>query len=78
MGTSGAFIGVSAAAVAAGGLPLLATLVAVSSLVQFFFSARLSFFRRLITPTVGGTVIMLITRSSGTSDRASSATWRRT
>ena len=60
MGTSGAFIGVSAAAVAAGGLSLLATLVAASSLVQFFFSARLSFFRRLITPTVGGTVIMLL------------------
>ena len=35
-------------------------LVVVSSLVQFLFSARLSFFRRLITPTVGGTVIMLI------------------
>ena len=60
MGTSGAFIGVSAAAVAVGGLSLLATLVVVSSLVQFLFSARLSFFRRLITPTVGGTVIMLI------------------
>jgi NCS2 family nucleobase:cation symporter-2/xanthine permease XanP len=60
MGTSGAFIGVSAAAVAAGGLPLLGALVAASALVQFFFSARLSFFRRLITPTVGGTVIMLL------------------
>ena len=60
MGTSGAFIGVSAAAVAAGGLSLLGTLVVASSLVQFFFSARLSFFRRLITPTVGGTVIMLL------------------
>ena len=60
MGTSGAFIGVSAAAVATGGLPLLGTLVAASALVQFFFAARLSFFRRLITPTVGGTVIMLL------------------
>ena len=60
MGTSGAFIGVSAAALAAGGLPLLATLVVASSLVQFLFSARLSLFRRLITPTVGGTVIMLL------------------
>ena len=60
MGTSGAFIGVAAAAVAAGGLPLLATLVAASSLVQFFFSARLSLFRKLITPTVGGTVILLL------------------
>ena len=60
MGTSGAFIGVSAAAVVAGGLLLLASLVAVSSLVQSLFSARLSFFRRLIAPTVGGTVIMLL------------------
>ena len=60
MGTSGAFIGVSAAAVAVGGLSLLGTLVVASSLVQFFFSARLSYFRRLITPTVGGTVIMLL------------------
>ena len=60
MGTSGAFIGISVAAVAAGGLALLATLVAVSSLVQFLFAARLSFFRRLITPTVGGTVLMLL------------------
>ena len=60
MGTSGAFIGVTVAAVIAGGLPLLATLVVASSVVQFFFSARLSLFRWLITPTVGGTVIMLI------------------
>ena len=60
MGTSGAFISVSAAAVVAGGLPLLATLVTVAALVQLLFSARLSLFRRLITPTVGGTVIMLL------------------
>ena len=60
MGTSGTFIGVSAAAVATGGLPLLGTLVATSALVQFFFAARLSLFRRLITPTVGGTVVMLL------------------
>lgn len=60
MGTSGAFIAVSTAAVAVGGLSLLATLVASSALVQFLFAARLSLFRRLITPTVGGTVIMLL------------------
>ena len=60
MGTSGAFIAVSTAAVAIGGLSLLATLVAASALVQFLFAARLSLFRRLITPTVGGTVIMLL------------------
>ncbi len=60
MGTSGAFIAVSTAAVKAGGLALLATLVALSSLIQFAFSARLALFRKVITPTVGGTVIMLI------------------
>lgn len=60
MGTSGAFIAVSTSAVKAGGLPLLATLVVASSLIQFLFSARLSLLRRIITPTVGGTVIMLI------------------
>ena len=60
MGTSGAFIAVSTAAVAVGGLPLLATLVVASSLVQFLFAARLSLFRRLVTPTVGGTVILLL------------------
>ena len=60
MGTSGAFIAVATAAVAAGGLSLLATLVVASSVVQFVFAAKLSLFRRLITPTVGGTVILLL------------------
>ena len=60
MGTSGAFIAVGIAAVSAGGLALLGTLVAVSALVQFLFAARLSLLRRILTPAVGGTVIMLI------------------
>jgi NCS2 family nucleobase:cation symporter-2/xanthine permease XanP len=60
MGTSGAFIAVCTSAAKEGGLPLLATLVLASSLIQFLFSARLSLFRRIVTPTVGGTVIMLI------------------
>jgi NCS2 family nucleobase:cation symporter-2/xanthine permease XanP len=60
MGTSGAFIAVCTSAAKEGGLPLLATLVLTSSVIQFLFSARLSFFRRIVTPTVGGTVIMLI------------------
>ncbi len=60
MGTSGAFIAVGIAAVADGGLPLLMTLVVVSSLVQFYFAGRLSTLRRIVTPAVGGTVIMLI------------------
>ena len=39
---------------------MLATLVFVSALFQFVLSARLSWVRRVITPTVAGTVIMLI------------------
>ena len=60
MGTSGSFIAVSVAALQMGGAALLATLVALSALFQFALSARLALFRRLITPAVAGTVIMLI------------------
>ena len=44
----------------AGGPGLLATLVAVSALFQFALAARLAVLRRIFTPTVCGTVIMLI------------------
>ena len=60
MGTSGAFISVCIAAIAQGGPGMLATLVVISSLFQFALAARLSLFRRIFTPTVAGTVIMLI------------------
>lgn len=60
MGTSGVFIAVSVAAISLGGPALLASLVIASSLFQFALSARLSLLRRVITPTVAGTVIMLI------------------
>ena len=60
MGTSGAFIAICVAAIAKGGPAMLATLVAVSALFQFALAARLSLFRRILTPTVAGTVIMLI------------------
>ena len=60
MGTSGAFIAVCVAALLQGGPGLLATLVVASSLFQFLLAARLSLFRRLLTPTVAGTVVMLI------------------
>ncbi len=60
MGTSGAFIAVCVAALLEGGPGLLATLVVASSLFQFLLAARLSLFRRLLTPTVAGTVVMLI------------------
>ena len=60
MGTSGAFIAVSVAALQQGGPGLLATLVIISSLFQFLLAGRLSLLRRILTPTVAGTVIMLI------------------
>ncbi len=60
MGTSGAFIAVSISALANGGPALLATLIIISSIFQFFLAGRLHLFRRILTPTVSGTVIMLI------------------
>ena len=58
-GTSGASIAVSIAALDAGGPALLASLVLAMALFQFAFSARLALFRRILTPTVTGTIIML-------------------
>ena len=60
MGPAGAFIGLSATALAQGGPALLGTLVVASSLLPIVLSARLSLFRRLLTPTIVGTVNMLI------------------
>ena len=60
MGTSGAFMAVSVAALQQGGPALLATLVIISSLFQFLLAGHLSLLRRILTPTVAGTVIMLI------------------
>ncbi len=60
MGPPGAFIGLSATALAQGGPALLGALVVASSLLPIVLSARLSLFRRLLTPTIVGTVNMLI------------------
>ena len=60
MGTSGAFIAVCVAALVEGGPSMMASLIVVSSLFQFALAARLSLLRRIFTPTVAGTVIMLI------------------
>ena len=57
---SAAYISVCISAVSAGGPALLATLVLVSSVVPLVLSAQLSLFQRVLTPTVSGTVIMLI------------------
>ena len=60
MGTSGAFIAVCVAALQAGGPAMMASLIVVSSLFQFAMAWRLSLLRRIFTPVVSGTVIMLI------------------
>ena len=60
MGTSGAFIAVCITAIAEGGPAMLATLVIISALFQFLLATRLALFRRILTQTVTGTVIMLI------------------
>lgn len=59
-GTTGTAIAVSVDAVTAGGIPLLASLMLVSSLFQFALSFKLSLLRRVVTPTVTGVVLMLI------------------
>ena len=60
MGTSGAFFAVCIAAIVQGGPALMASLIVVSSLFQFLLAAKLSLLRRIFTPVVAGSVIMLI------------------
>ena len=60
MGSSSAFLAVSVSALEQGGPGLLATLIIVASLFQFALAARLSALRRIFTPTVAGTAVMLI------------------
>ena len=60
MGTSGTFIAVCITAITQGGPAMMATLIIISSLFQFVLSSRLSLLRRILTPAVSGTVIMLI------------------
>ncbi len=59
VGPSIAAIAVSIAALATGGLALLATLAICFALVQILFSTHLSVLRRILTPTVTGTILML-------------------
>jgi len=60
MGTSGALISVGVTAIQDGSVGLLMTLIVVSSLIQFPLAANLGLLRKIITPTVGGTAMMLI------------------
>ncbi len=60
MGTSGMFIAVCIEALRLGGPSTMASLIVVSSLFQFVVAARLSWMRRVFSPIVAGTVIMLV------------------
>jgi len=60
MGSSGAFIAVCVSALEQGGPGLMASLIVIAALFQFVLATKLSWFRRIFTPTVAGTVLMLI------------------
>lgn len=63
MGSTSAFLPVSVTALEQGGPGLLATLIVCSSLIQFLLGAKMAMLRRVFTPTVAGTVLMLIPAS---------------
>ena len=54
------FIAISVLALKEGGLPMLASLIVASSLIPFALAAWLPLLRRIITPVVSGTALMLI------------------
>lgn len=60
MSSASAFIWLCVEAIQRGGPELLATLVAVTALFQFLLSARITLFRRILTPAVSGAVLMLV------------------
>ena len=60
MGTTPNFVAVSVLALTEGGPPLLASLIVVSSLSYLALAVWLPLLRRIITPVVSGTVLMLI------------------
>ena len=58
--SASAFIAVCITALSDGGPAMLSSLIAISALIQFAFITRLSLLRRIITPTVAGTALMLM------------------
>jgi len=60
MGTSGAFISASLAAANMGGFALVATMTLLAAPMEFLFAYLLRHLRHIVTPTVGGILIMLV------------------
>ena len=63
VGSNAAFIAVSVTAIEQGGPALLATLACLSAFVTFLFTWRMPAMRRILTPAVGGVVLMLMALS---------------
>ena len=61
MGVSGTFFACTLDAIAVGGLALVATMCLLAAPVEFLFSYFLRHLRNIITPSVGGVVVMLVT-----------------
>ena len=59
-GPSAIFVVICAIALKDGGPAMMSTLIVVSTIFQFALTARLSLLRRVITPTVSGTVLLLL------------------
>lgn len=59
MGTSGAFMSCAHAAIGLGGFSLFSSLALMSAPFQALFSYGIRFMRHILTPTVGGVIIML-------------------
>lgn len=59
MGTSGAYLTCAHGALFLGGPPLLAAMVMITAPLQLLFSHSIRYMRHILTPTVGGVVIML-------------------
>jgi xanthine permease XanP len=63
VGSNVAFVSVCVSALGSGGIPLMATLVCAASLFAFLFTWKMGALRRVLTPAVGGTVLMLMALS---------------
>lgn len=63
VGSNVAFVSVSVSAIQNGGVPLMASLVCAASLATFIFTFKMGALRKIITPAIGGTVLMLMALS---------------
>ena len=63
MGTSAAYLAGSVETIKAGGFPLLATLSILVAPIEMIMAYFLRFLRHIITPAVGGTILLLVVLS---------------